>query len=43
MEMTRKWLDPEPQMKEIPYDSRTEDLIEGLTKTQRITRTDSFP
>jgi len=32
MEMTRKWLDLEPQMKEIPYDSRTEDLIEGLTE-----------
>ena len=32
MEMTRKWLDLEPQMKKIPYDSRTKDLIEGLTK-----------
>jgi len=32
MEMTRKWLDLEPQTKEIPYDSRTKDLIEGLTE-----------
>ena len=33
MEMTCKWLDLEPQMKEIiPYDSRTKNLIEGLTE-----------
>jgi len=32
MEMTCKWLDLEPQIKEIPYDSRTKNLIEGLTK-----------
>jgi len=32
MEMTRKWLDLEPQMKKIPYDSRTKDLIEALTE-----------
>jgi len=32
MEMTCKWLDLEPQMKEIPYDSRTKNLIDGLTE-----------
>jgi len=32
MEMTCKWLDLEPQTKEIPYDSRTKDLIEVLTQ-----------
>jgi len=32
MEMTRKWLDLEPQTKEIPCDSRTKDLIKGLTE-----------
>jgi len=26
------WLDLEPQTKEIPYDSRTKDLIEGLSE-----------
>jgi len=32
MEMTCTWLDLEPQMKEIPNDSRTKNLIEGLTE-----------
>jgi len=32
MEMTCKWLDLEPQMKEIPYDSLIKNLIEGLTE-----------
>jgi len=32
IKMTCKWLDFEPQTKEIPYDSRTKDLIEGPTK-----------
>jgi len=32
MEMTCKWLDLEPQMKEIPYDARTKNVIEGLTE-----------
>jgi len=32
MEMTCKWLDLEPQMKEIPYDSRTKNVIDGLTE-----------
>ena len=32
MEMTCKWLDLEPQIKEIHYDSRTKNLIEGLTE-----------
>jgi len=31
IEMTCKWLDLEPQTKEIPYDLRTKDLIECLT------------
>jgi len=31
-EMTCKWLDLEPQTKEIPYDSRIKTLIEGLTE-----------
>jgi len=43
MEMTCKWLDLEPQMKEIPYDSLTKNLIDSPTITQRTTRTDSFP
>jgi len=33
MEMTCKWRDFDPEMKEIPYDSRTKNLIDGLTKT----------
>jgi len=32
MEMTCKWLDLEPEMKEISHDSRTKKLIDGLTK-----------
>jgi len=32
MEITYKWLDLEPQMKEIPYDSRTKNLIDSLTE-----------
>jgi len=32
MEMTCKWLDLEPQMQEIPYDSRTKNLFDGLTE-----------
>jgi len=32
MGMTCKWLDLEPQIKEIHYDSRTKNLIEGLTE-----------
>ena len=32
MEMACKWLDLEPQMKEIPYDSLTKNLIESLTE-----------
>ena len=32
MEMTCKWLDLGPEMKEIPCDSRTKNLIEGLTE-----------
>jgi len=30
--MTCKWLDLEPQTKEIPYASRTKDLLVGLTE-----------
>jgi len=32
MEMTCKWLDLDSEMKEIPYDSRTKNLIDGLTE-----------
>jgi len=32
MEMTCKWLDLEPQIKEISHDSRTKKLIDGLTE-----------
>ena len=32
MEMTCKWLDLDPEMKEIPYDLRTKNLIDGLTE-----------
>ena len=32
MEMTCKWLDLDPEMKEIPCDSRTKNWIEGLTE-----------
>jgi len=32
MEMTCKWLDLEPRLKEISYDSRTKKLIDGLTE-----------
>ena len=32
MEMTCKWLDLEPQIKEIPHDSQTKKLIDGLTE-----------
>jgi len=32
MEMTCKWLDLGPQMKEIPYDSLTKNLIDSLTE-----------
>jgi len=32
MEMTCKWLDLDPEMKEIPYDSRTKSLIDGPTE-----------
>jgi len=32
MQMTLKWLGLEPQMKEIPSDSRTKNLIDGLTE-----------
>jgi len=31
-EMTCKWLDLEPQIKEIPHDSRTKKLIDGLSE-----------
>jgi len=31
-EMTSKWLDLDPQTAEIPYDSRTKDLIHCLTE-----------
>jgi len=30
--MTCKWLDLEPQMQEIPYDPRTKNLFDDLTK-----------
>jgi len=32
MEMTCKWLDLEPQIKEIPHDSRTKKFMDGLTE-----------
>ena len=32
IEMTCTWLDLEPQMKEIPYDSITKNLIDSLTE-----------
>jgi len=32
MEMTCKWLDLEPRIKEIPHDSRTKKLIDGLSE-----------
>jgi len=32
MEMTCKWLDLDPALKEIPVDSRIKNLIEGLTE-----------
>jgi len=32
IEMTCKWLDLDPEMKEIPYESRTKNLIDGLTE-----------
>ena len=32
IEMTCKWLDLEPQMLEIPHDSRTKNLLDGLTE-----------
>jgi len=32
MEMTCKWLDRDPALKEIPVDSRIKNLIEGLTE-----------
>jgi len=32
MEMTFKWLDLEPQTKEIPHDSRIKKLIDGLSE-----------
>jgi len=45
MEMTINWLGLEPQSKEIPHDSQTKKLIDGLSEDpeDRGIRPDSSP